>query len=146
MAKGGGGVEIDGHGVYRGDLVARADGGSLLVINSVGLEGYIKGVVANEMPSSWHKQALKAQAVVARSYGLATERSGAFDHYDDTRSQVYGGRASETKSTNRAVKRTRRKVVKHDGEVVATYYFSTSGGQTENSEFGFCGRQSPART
>jgi stage II sporulation protein D len=113
------------------------------VINSVGAEGYVKGVVANEMPSSWHQQALRAQAVVARSYGLATTRAGAFDHYDDTRSQVYGGRTSETKATNRAVKRTKRKVVKYGGRVATTYYFSTSGGQTENSEFGF-GAGSPS--
>jgi stage II sporulation protein D len=142
-AKGARTISIDGFGRYRGDLVASADGDSLLVINSVGAEGYVKGVVANEMPSSWHQQALRAQAVVARSYGLATTRAGAFDHYDDTRSQVYGGRTSETKATNRAVKRTKRKVVKYGGRVATTYYFSTSGGQTENSEFGF-GAGSPS--
>jgi stage II sporulation protein D len=141
-AKGGRTISIAGVGRYRGDLIASVDGGSLLVINSVGVEGYVKGVVANEMPSSWHQQALRAQAVVARSYGLATKRSGAFDHYDDTRSQVYGGRDSETKATNRAVKRTKRKVVKFDGKIATTYYFSTSGGETENSEFGFSGGSS----
>jgi stage II sporulation protein D len=138
-AKGGGTINVDGFGRYRGDLVASVDGGSLLVINSVGVEGYVKGVVPNEMPSGWDQQALRAQAVVARSYGLATKRSGAFDHYDDTRSQVYGGRDSETKTTNRAVKRTKRRVVKYHGKIATTYYFSTSGGETENSEFGFSG-------
>ena len=138
-AKGARTITIDGFGRYRGDLIATLDGAALLVINSVGTEGYVKGVVANEMPSSWHQQALRAQAVVARSYGLATKRSGAFDHYDDTRSQVYGGRTSETRATNRAVKRTKRKVVKYGGKVATTYYFSTSGGETENSEFGFSG-------
>jgi stage II sporulation protein D len=138
-ANGGRTIDIAGFGAYRGDLVASADGGSLLVINSVGTEGYVKGVVANEMPSSWDQQALRAQAVVARSYGLATKRSGAFDHYDDTRSQVYGGLDSETRPTNRAVKRTKRRVVKYNGQVATTYYFSTSGGETENSEFGFSG-------
>jgi stage II sporulation protein D len=141
-AKGGRTISIAGFGRYRGDLIASVDGGSLMVINSVGAEGYVKGVVANEMPSAWHQQALRAQAVVARSYGLATKRSGAFDHYDDTRSQVYGGRDSETRATNRAVKRTKRKVVKYNGKVAATYYFSTSGGETENSEFGFSGGSS----
>jgi stage II sporulation protein D len=141
-AKGGGTINIEGFGRYRGDLVASVDGGSLLVINSVGVEGYVKGVVPNEMPSAWDQQALRAQAVVARSYGLATKRSGAFDHYDDTRSQVYGGRDSETKATNRAVKRTKRRVVKYNGRIATTYYFSTSGGETENSEFGFSGGSS----
>ena len=63
-------------GGYRGSLVARNDGGSLQVINQLGLEGYVKGVVANEVPSSWPQQALRAQAVVARSYGVATSRGG----------------------------------------------------------------------
>ncbi len=137
--KAGDGVRIGGFGSYRGKLVARNSGGSLQVINSLSAEGYVKGVVANEVPSSWPKQALRAQAVVARSYGLATERSGSFDHYADTRSQVYDGRASETKATNQAVEATKREVVKYRGEVAITYYFSTSGGQTENSEFGFSG-------
>jgi stage II sporulation protein D len=126
-------------GRYRGNLIARNDDGKLLVINSLGLEAYVKGVVANEVPASWPRQALQAQAVVARSYGLATSRSGPFDHYDDTRSQVYDGLSSETKATNAAVAATKREVVTYNGDPIVTYYFSTSGGQTENSEFGFSG-------
>jgi stage II sporulation protein D len=135
----GGGVDIGSFGRYRGSLVARNDGGGLMVINALGLEAYVKGVVANEVPSSWHPQALRSQAVVARSYGIATERGGPFDHYDDTRSQVYGGRSSETKATDKAVSATKREVVKYRGKAVATYYFSTSGGRTESSEHGFSG-------
>jgi stage II sporulation protein D len=140
--KAGSGLRIGGFGRYRGALVARNDDGSLEVINQLGLEGYVKGVVANEVPSSWPKQALRAQAVVARSYGVATSRGGAFDHYADTRSQVYEGRASETSATNAAVAATKREVVKYRGQVAVTYYFSTSGGRTENSEFGFSGGSS----
>ena len=138
-ATGPGGVRIAGRGRYRGALIARATGSTLMVINRVGIEGYVKGVVPNEMPSSWRQQALRAQAVAARSFGLATSRSGAFDHYADTRSQVYGGRSSETKPTNRAVNQTRRKVIRHNGKVAVAYYHSTSGGQTENVEHGFGG-------
>jgi stage II sporulation protein D len=139
-AAGPGGIHIEGFGRYRGKLVGHAAAdGDLLVMNQLGLEDYVKGVVANEVPSSWPKHALRTQAVVARSYGLATERGGAFDHYADTRSQVYGGRSSETRATNKAVKATRRRVVKFRGEPAVTYYFSTSGGETENSEFGFSG-------
>ena len=137
--KAGGGVLIDGFGRFRGQLVAHADGGELLVINAVGLEDYVKGVVPNEMPSSWPQDALRAQAVVARSYGLATGQGGAFDQYADTRSQVYGGKGSETKATNRAVEATRREAVEYRGKVAVTYYFSTSGGQTEDARFGFSG-------
>ncbi len=134
-----GGLRIAGFGRYRGALVARNEGGSLLVINQLGLEAYVKGVVPNEVPSSWPKQALRAQAVVARSYGIATSRGGPFDHYADTRSQVYEGRASETTATNAAVAKTQREIVEYHGKAAVTYYFSTSGGQTENSEFGFSG-------
>ena len=137
--KAGSSLRIGSHGIYRGSLVARADGGSLMVINSLGADSYVKGVVPNEVPSSWPAAALRAQAVVARSYGLATSRSGPFDHYDDTRSQVYGGKSSETAATNKAVGATEGEVVTYGGEIAITYYHSTSGGQTENSEFGFSG-------
>ena len=61
-------------------------------MNAVTLERYLRGVVPYEMPHEWHPQALRAQAVVARSYTLATLRPGKlFDLYDDQRSQVYGG-------------------------------------------------------
>lgn len=138
-AKAGSGLRIGGFGSYRGSLVARNEDGSLQAINALGLEAYVKGVVPNEVPSSWPAQALRAQAVVARSYGVATERGGAFDHYADTRSQVYGGRSSETRATNKAVAATRLEVVKYGGKAAVTYYHSTSGGKTENSEFGFSG-------
>ncbi len=133
------GIRIEGLGSYRGDLVARATGGNVLVINQLPSEDYVRGVVANEVPSSWPAAALQAQAVAARSYGLATGLDGPFDHYADTRSQVYGGRGSETAATNRAVSKTAREIVTHRGDPAVTYYFSTSGGQTENSEFGFAG-------
>ncbi len=132
-----GGVAIGGFGRYRGSLVAHPDGGEILVINAVRVEDYVRGVVPNEMPSSWPQQALRAQSIVARSYGQATDRGGAFDQYADTRSQVYGGKGSETRPTDRAVKATAREVVTYRGKTAVTYYFSTSGGLTENSEFGF---------
>jgi len=139
-ARGGGSVRFDGVGNYRGDLRARNVGGSLYAINKVSLEGYAQGVIANESPASWPQNALRAQAVAARSYALATRVGGdGYDLYDDVRSQVYGGKGSETRTTNKAVRRTKREVIKNDGHVVAAYFFSTSGGRTENSEFGFAG-------
>jgi stage II sporulation protein D len=94
------------------------------------------------MPSSWPIEALKAQAVAARSYALAGAVDGnGFDLYDDTRSQVYEGIAGETPATNRAVRTTRKQVVMYGGEVATTYYSASSGGQTENVEFGFPGSE-----
>jgi stage II sporulation protein D len=132
-------IRIGGFGLYRGKLRAKASGGGLLVINLVGLDAYAKGVVPNEMPSSWKQSALEAQAVAARSFAIATGRGGPFDVYDDTRSQVYGGKSSEAATTNRAVSRTRDRVVEYRGKVATTYFYSSSGGQTESVQFGFPG-------
>ena len=135
-------VKVDGKGTYRGALLAIPGDGGLLAINELSLEDYVRGVVPNEVPASWPAAALRAQAVAARSFGVATSRGGAFDHYDDTRSQVYGGKASETKQTSAAVKATGGEVVTFRGKPIVAYFFSTSGGQTESSEFGFSGGQS----
>jgi SpoIID/LytB domain protein len=87
------------------------------------------------MPTSWPQQALEAQAIVARSYALTTDAGGAiFDQYPDTRSQMYYGMSRETSGTNQAVRSTAGQVVMFGDRVASTYYFSTSGGRTENVE------------
>jgi stage II sporulation protein D len=122
-------------GGYRGILELRPGVlGGLDVVNDLPLEDYVRGVVSWESPSSWPLEALKAQAVAARTYAITTKRSGAFDQYPDTRSQMYGGVAAETASTDRAVAETAGQVVTYGGEPVVTYFFSTSGGRTENVE------------
>jgi stage II sporulation protein D len=139
-ASGGRSVRFAGVGTYRGDLRARNVGGSLYAINRVGLQEYVQGVLPNELSPSWPQAALRAQAVAARSFALATRVNGSgYDFYDDARSQVYGGKDSETRSTNKAVRATSGEVIKSNGNVAAAYFFSSSGGQTENSEFGFSG-------
>ena len=105
--------------------------GSLRAVNSVGLEGYLFGVVPSEMPNTWHPEALKAQAVAARSYALAGRKTGSwFDLYPDTRSQVYLGIAHEKPSTTAAVQATAGQVVLYEGRLATTYFFSSSGGRT----------------
>jgi stage II sporulation protein D len=142
-ARGGASVHFAGVGNYRGDLRARDVGGQLYAINKVGLEGYVQGVIPNESPASWPQAALRAQAVAARSYALVTRVGGdGYDLYDDVRSQVYGGKGSETGATNKATRKTKHEVIKSGGDVASAYFFSTSGGQTENSEFGFSGGSS----
>jgi stage II sporulation protein D len=128
------------NGTYRGGIEVRLDGrGGVHAINSLPMDEYVRGVVAGEMPSSWHPEALQAQAVAARSYAVATDKPGPFDHYPDTRSQVYRGVAGETASTNTAVADTAGQVLTYEGSPAATYFFSTSGGHTENVENVFLG-------
>ena len=94
----------------------------------------------SESPSSWPAAALQAQAVVARSYALASNVNGkGFNQYADTRSQVYRGYLGEAPSTTAAVAATAGQVVTYAGAVATTFFFSTSGGYTENIENAFVG-------
>lgn len=128
-------------GRYRGSIELRPGlFGGVTAVNALPLDDYIQGVVPGEVPSSWPMETLKAQAVVARSYSLVTDAGGAiFDQYADTRSQMYYGMSRETTPTNAAVNSTSSQVVKYGGNVATTYYFSTSGGRTENIENSFIG-------
>ena len=128
-------------GRYRGNLEVRATAlGGVSAINAIGIEDYVRGVVAGEMPSGWPQEALRAQAVAARTYALATSKDGdGFDQYADTRSQVYNGIAGETAATDAAVAATASEIVAFAGKPIATYFFSTSGGRTENVENVFIG-------
>jgi stage II sporulation protein D len=115
---------------FRGTFRVTATGKTLSVVNSVALESYVRGVVSNEMPHDWPLEAVKAQAVAARSYALAHRRGGEFDVYGDTRDQVYGGIATETPVGDQAVAGTKREVLLYGGKVATTYFFSSSGGRT----------------
>ena len=128
-------------GRYRGAMEFRAGALSgLLAINALPLDDYVRGVVSRESPSSWPIEALKAQAVAARTYAITTDKPGdGFQHYADVRSQVYGGVEAETANTDTAVAATRNQVVTFEGAPIVTYFFSTSGGRTENVENSFLG-------
>lgn len=123
---------------YYGDFqFTRLTGENLTVVNVIGLEDYTKGVLPNEMASDWPLEALKAQAVVARTYAVANLnkfRSYGFDLSNDTSSQVYRGLNSASDKTNRAVDETVGKFVRYQGELCTVYYFAADGGATEDSE------------
>jgi stage II sporulation protein D len=125
---------------YRGELLVSREGTRLRAINVVGLEAYLLGVVAREMPKDWPLEALKAQAVAARTYTLTRFVEGKeFDLYADTRSQVYGGAPGEAPRATAAVRATAGEIVLHAGSVATTFYFSSSGGKTANVEDVFGG-------
>jgi len=137
------GTSLNGLGTsfYRDAIEVRAGlFGGLMAVNALDLDDYVKGVVPGEVPATWPMETLKAQAVIARTYGVATDRGGAaFDQYPDTRSQVYKGYSGEHPGTNRAVAATAGQVLRYQGRIATTYYFSTSGGRTENIENVFYG-------
>ena len=127
-------------GIYRGEVEIRTEGAGVTAINVLDIDSYVRGVVAGEMPSSWPLEALKAQAVTARTYALATRKTtGLFDQYPDTRSQVYRGVTGESVRSDAAVRATAGRILTYGGDPAVTYYFSTSGGHTENVEFSFVG-------
>ncbi len=119
---------------YRGLIQVDVVDGKLRAINIVGLEKYLYGVVPSEMPSNWSTEALKAQAIAARSYAMATRQVGApFDVYSDTRSQVYLGLSHEQPPSSAAVDATKAQVLMYGGKIATTYFSSTSGGMTESA-------------
>ncbi len=128
-------LDLAGHGPYRGALEFRVVGGAVQTVNAVGLDDYVMGVVAAEMPSNWPTQALEAQAVAARTYAITSNVAGdGYTLYSDTRSQAYGGVDAETPATDDAVAATSGQIVTYNGAPAETFFFSSSGGYTENVE------------
>jgi stage II sporulation protein D len=116
---------------FRGDLRLDRVAGRIQLVNVVGLEAYLLGVVPGEMPKDWPLDALKAQAVAARTYAVGHVVTGKpFDLYSDWRSQVYYGVDSEAPGPTQAVRDTRGEILTYDGAPAQTFYFSSSGGRT----------------
>lgn len=121
---------------YRGNFLLYNWGKGITLINDLHLEDYLKGVVPAEMPSKWEPEALKAQAIAARSYAVATKTAGkhgskGFDLVDTTADQAYGGATAEKDATSKAVEDTEGIVLVQDKKVLPTYYHASSGGQTK---------------
>lgn len=123
---------------YRGKIEISIYDGKIIIINELPVEKYLLSVVPSEMPYTYNIEALKAQAICARSYaykqiiGNGYSRYGA--HVDDsTNYQVYNN-ASEQEASTQAVEETYGKVIKYNDEVITAYFFSTSCGSTTTSE------------
>jgi stage II sporulation protein D len=126
-------LSVPGLGSYRGALQFSSADGGVQTVDAVGLDDYVRGVVAAEMPASWATAALEAQAVAARTYAITTTVGGnGYDLYSDTRSQMYGGVKAETASTDAAIAATSGQVVTYGGKPAVTYFFASSGGYTES--------------
>lgn len=122
---------------YRGSTCVIPTSGGLTAVNYVDLEQYLYSVVGAEMPTSWAIEALKAQAVAARSYVLYQRQNSAnavFDVGDTTTWQVYGGVEEETASTRAAVDATQNQVLTYEGQIINSVFHACAGGYTENVE------------
>lgn len=122
---------------YRDYITFLNNGNIILIINHIHIENYLFGVLAREIPASSPVDALRAQAVVARSYTYTSLGKHVDDGYDlcaSTHCQVYGGYEWEHPNTNKAIIDTYGEYITYDGQVANTPYHSNSGGYTESSE------------
>jgi stage II sporulation protein D (peptidoglycan lytic transglycosylase) len=118
---------------YRGGLMIVAKNNQLTLINYLSLEDYLRGVVPREVPADWPMVALKAQAIAARTYAMASlgrHSANGFDLCPTDHCQVYGGVDSEHPSTDLAVAGTAGEVISYRGKVISALYHSSSGGFT----------------
>jgi len=117
-------------GAYRGNIQFSYLGGTLRVINAVNYDDYTRGVIPLEMPTSWHPEALKAQAYAARTYAYTSYKGGSrdYDVSDDQSDQCYGGVRVEVPQANNAVNASLGKVITFNGAAIKAYFASSNGG------------------
>ncbi len=137
----GGSLSFEGR-KYPGSMTISLSDKSLNLINVTDIETYLKGVLPGEVPAGWDAEALKAQAVVSRTFALyevvSARKSGRlFDLYGDTRSQSYAGMDGEATSTSMAVDTTIGEVLRYEGKIIHAFFHSASGGMTESSSNAF---------
>jgi len=122
---------------FRGDvMLIRTPQNRITVINAINIEDYIKGVLYHEVSHHWPMEALKAQAVAARTYAMFS-LAGSDKEYDvtnDIYSQVYGGKTSERYRTGLAVDRTAGEILVYKDKVLPAYFHATCGGMTEDAK------------
>src|SRR5256712_2955741 len=124
---------------YGGELRLIPKGGAnVLPVSVLPIEDYLKGVVPAEMPPYWGVEALKAQAIAARTYAMRKiSGSGDFDLEGNQFDQAYSGLTEQVKASNDAVDATRGQVLTYNGQLLSALYMASGGGHTENSEYGF---------
>ena len=122
---------------YRGAIEIIADEKGLLVVNDLPLEDYLTGIINGEISSQWSMEAVKAQAVVARSYAVFQREARKNCEYQlesTVQDQVYGGSDGEDSRAYRGVQETAGEVLTYNGKVIQAFFHSSCGGHTEASE------------
>lgn len=129
-----------GNRPYRGAIEVVPDSvvpGTVNAINLVMIDDYLKGVLPSEMIPDWELEALKAQAIAARSYAIANygrRRDRGFDLFATVADQVYGGLKAEKPHTNQAVDETRWQIMTYQNRPVSAYFHASAGGMTDHIE------------
>jgi stage II sporulation protein D len=131
---------------YRGYLMLIKSGNKINIINVLDIEDYIKGVLPKEVGSDWPIEALKAQAVISRTYAIAnlnSHSSQGFDLCSTTHCQVYGGLGTEAVSSNKAVLETKGEILTYEGKPAQTVFHATCGGHTEDPKYIWGWKETP---
>ena len=131
-------VQIENRGYHNVVEVLKNPLGSLTVINEIQLEDYLKGVLPSEMNATWSEEALKAQAVISRTYAIfknIENQEFPFTLGSDVGTQVYGGKSVERSSANLAVEKTRGQILMYQGKIFSTFFHSTCGGRTGRADY-----------
>lgn len=130
-------LSLDGTPYRDGIMLLANSNGTMTVINYIGLEHYVYGVLNCELNYTNPREALKAQAVAARTFGELNRGQHSADGFDlcaSTHCQVYKGYSDEYPATNKAVDETAGEMIRYKGEPVSVFYFKNSGGYTQNAE------------
>jgi stage II sporulation protein D len=123
---------------YRGQIRVLATPAGLQAINILALESYLRGVVPAEVPATWPIEAVKAQAVAARTYAWSRMKvNREWDVVPTAANQVYGGYQHEHDRSDLAVASTANLVLTYQGKVISAVFHAAAGGHTENSEYAF---------
>lgn len=131
-----GAISLNGKRLRGTVEILRQSDSTLLVVNHVSLEDYLRGVLSKEAPDYWPLEALKAIAIAARTYAVYqrfTKEVSPYDVTGDVMSQDYGGKTAEKSGTTKAVKITEGLILMYKGQLFPTFYHSTCGGMTEHA-------------
>ncbi len=125
---------------YRGSMIIRRQNDVALIINLLTIDEYLLSVVPGEIPANWEKEALKAQAVAARTFtyyhiNSQHDRNAAYDLDATAATQVYRGMADEKPQTTEAVRETAGQVMVYEGKPIVSYFHSTCGGKTVDDRY-----------
>jgi stage II sporulation protein D len=131
--------ELNKYKLYRGRMRLLVTSSGLQAINVLPMESYLRGVVPAEVPATWPIEAVKTQAVAARTYAWSRLKGDLreWDVVPTAANQVYGGYQHEHPSSDAAVLATQNLVLTYQGRVISALFHACSGGHTENSEYAF---------